>query len=876
MPETLPLPKSLNGRYTVERELGPDGATTVFLARDIQQDRAVAIRTVRRERGREEDADRFLRYVESVARLQHPSVLPVLDSGAIDGAAYCVTPYVGDASLRQRMERERQLPLEQALRIVGGMAAALDHMQLAGVVHGNLAPENIFLRDGDPVVDYTAGLWARRSPTSGDPWVADTMARVTYASPERVLGDPRLGATTDQYSLAAILFEMLAGEPPFFGTPLQVMQAVVEGAPRPLATLRVVPRLVERAVYRGLSKVAGERFRTSGDLAAALHGASVAPSTSTTTPTAPRRRWRAPLVTALTVLLTGTGVAMASRAVAGRRAPAAAAHRQLTFTGTATSPALSPDGRSVMYIAGGRALVVEPLDGGDADSIVRDARSISSARWTGDGRSAVVTMAADSGGPAGTFMVPAQCASASGPCASARRVLDDARPFDTGANPAVIVRAPRERGRLEIISLASGKPVQTIALPDSIGPVAEIAWSPDGRWIAFTDAASRELWVVAANGGSPTYVARDARQPRWSPESNALYFLGGRAGAIDLMRVTFDPTSGRPSGSATRATSLLAAEEFDVGRDGRLVHTQTTRGAPALSFVIGTRAPRSPVEQHVLSEGTTSIDGAVVSPDGRWVAYSTGVGVGRDVHVVAFGGGSARVLAAGLEREEAPSWSADGTRLAYAREDSSGRRLMVADARTGLASRLGTLPGPGVSGSATTARWSASGRHVAYYADDLKRIAFLNLQRRNESTVRIPDYVGRGYLGVIPSPNGTQLLAITADSVEDRPLVWLVFGNGRRWRQIRGPAGESLPIAWHRNGWIYLVRNSGVATGHGAAHVELWRMRGPSGRAELYARLPEGCGMSVSISTDGTRGVCNYTRVESELYVASSLGVTNR
>ena len=142
--------------------------------------------------------------------------------------------------------------------------------------------------------------------------------------------------------------------------------------------------------------------------------------------------------------------------------------------------------------------------------------------------------------------------------------------------------------------------------------------------------------------------------------------------------------------------------------------------------------------------------------------------------------------------------------------------------------------------------------------------------------VRVPEYVGRGHYAVLPSPNGTQLLATTVDSSDSNPLLWLVFANGRRWRQVRGPTGETLPVAWHRNGWIYLVRDRGVATEHGAAHVELWRMRGPTGRAELYATLPEGCGMSVSISADGTRGVCNYVRIEADVYVASSIGSAGR
>jgi hypothetical protein len=147
----------------------------------------------------------------------------------------------------------------------------------------------------------------------------------------------------------------------------------------------------------------------------------------------------------------------------------------------------------------------------------------------------------------------------------------------------------------------------------------------------------------------------------------------------------------------------------------------------------------------------------------------------------------------------------------------------------------------------------------------------VNFQRRSESVIQLPENVGTANSIVVPSPNGTQLVASTRVG-RDETALWLVFRNGRRWRRIQGPFGETIPIAWHRNGWIYLVRSRALATEHGAVRLELWRMRGPTGRPELYAALPDGCGMSVSISADASRGVCNYVRVESDLYVASSVG----
>jgi eukaryotic-like serine/threonine-protein kinase len=879
VPETLALSTTLNGRYVIERELGRRAAGTVYLARDLRLGRPVAITVLNPQFVAASGAQLILLEVQVAAGLEHPNILPIVDSGAIEGSVYCVTPHVDGETLRERLDRERQLPLDEAVRIAGGIAAALDFAHRRGIVHRDLEPENVLLCAGQPLV-AGFGLLPQTISIPGEQLgrTALTLVQkaVAYVSPEQAMVSGQIDGRSNQYSLAAMLYEMLAGEPLFAGPdPFAILTKVVGEPPRRLTVIRVVPRIVERAIHRALSKAPADRFATVGDFIAALHGATAAPSlpTGPSAPAAPRRRWRVALATSLVVVAIGAGVAMASRAVVSRRPAGTVGHRQLTYTGTATSPALSPDGGSVAYVAGGRSLALQRLDGGDPIALVPSASRISAARWTGDGRAIVVAMARDSTERLATFLVPAVCPQAV-ECGAARKVLADAGPFDAGPDSTTIVRAPREGGRLEIVSLVSGQPTNTVALPASIGSIGEIAWSPDRRWVAFTGASSGALWVVPVAGGAASPVAAEARRIRWAGSSDAVYFLGGAVGRVELMRVGIDTRSGRTTGSPSRVTSLLASDGFDVGRGNRLVHTQTSRAAQLRTFVFGGAAPtRRVVEDQPLAEGDARLHDAVVSPDGRWVAYGAARGAERDIHVVAFRGGSARVVAPSRALEYEPAWSPDGARLTFGQVDSSGRRVMLADARAGAPRRIGSLPGPGAGGGA--AHWSASGRHIAYYADDLRRIMVVNLQRRRESVIRLPQHVGSGHLAVVPSPNGTQLIASTRIG-DDQTALWLVFGNGRRWRRIPGPFGETFPIAWHRNGWIYLVRNRALATDHGSVHLELWRMRGPTGRPERYAPLPEGCGQSVSISADASRGVCNYVRVESDLYVASSVGAAGR
>jgi Tol biopolymer transport system component len=888
VPETRSLPATINDRYVIERELGGGAATSVYLARDRRQDRLVAVKVLRPALAAGGGAERFLGQIPTIARLQHANLLPIVDWGrdrqrSTRGAAgedlvFCVSPYVETGSLRQRLERERQLPLDDAMRIVDGIASALDVAHGYQLVHGAIKPENILLREGDPLLDFAVGLSLAGPAREWEP-NAEIMTRAAaYMSPEQLAGQP-VDGRTDQYSLAAVFYEMLAGEPAFVGATLEAVTTHVMAAPpRRLTAMRVVPRVVERAVHRALAKTPGERFRTAGEFRAALH---VAPASGAARVPRRRPRLRVGVVAAILVVLAGVGAAVASRAVAARRSPAPA-HRQLTFTGTATDPALSPDGRSVAYVAGGRSLVVQPLAGGRPTTLVPSAFRVRSPRWTHDGRSLLAGITPDSSEREATYVVPV----AGG---VARRLFDHTQPFDVAPNSTQLVRASRAGGRLEIVSIATGRPERAIAIPDSLGDIVEVAWSPDGRWIG-TAGADGRLWTVAANGRSATRVADGVRRMRWSPASDAIYFLAGPSRATDLMRVGIDGPSGRPTGGATRVTSLIAADGFDIARNNRLVHTQANPGPQAQEFFLGDAVPRQVVDERALAEPSAVVRDAAVSPDGEWVAYTSARAGVVDIHVTPFGGGPLRVAADSPAREEAPSWSPDGLRLTYASEDSAGRVVMIADSRTTVPRRVGSLPGPGVSSVAADgpqaiparALWSASGRHVAYYAQDLRRIVLVNLQRRTESVIDLPDSVGTGHGFVVPSPNGTQLVAATRVRPDEPATLWQIFANGTRWRRIRGPLGESLPIAWHRNGWVYLVRNRGLATARGSVHVELWRLRGPVsradvfGRPELYAPLPEGCGLAVSISADATQGVCSYTRVDSDLYVASNFGSSGR
>ena len=274
------LQQSLADRYAIERELGEGGMAVVMLARDLKHQRQVAIKVLRPELSQTLGTDRFLREIEVAAQLTHPHILPVFDSGAADGLLYYVMPYVEGGSLRALLQREPQLSVELAVRLTCQVADALEYAHSRGVVHRDIKPENILLESGEAVIaDY--GLALAVSVAGGARLTGSGLALGTpaYMSPEQATGDLQIDGRADLYSLGCVLYEMLAGEPPFTGPGARAIMAKRLGAPVPL--IRVVregvPLAVERAIERALAKVPADRFRTAGEFAKALSHPAVAP-----------------------------------------------------------------------------------------------------------------------------------------------------------------------------------------------------------------------------------------------------------------------------------------------------------------------------------------------------------------------------------------------------------------------------------------------------------------------------------------------------------------------------------------------------------------------------------------------------------------------
>ena len=717
---------ALADRYRIERELGRGGMATVYLAEDERHHRKVAIKVLHPELAAILGPERFLKEIELTANLQHPHILPLFDSGNAGGHLYYVMPYVEGESLRARLERERQLPIADAVRIATEVADALDYAHQRGVIHRDIKPENILLHGGHSLVaDFGIALAVAQAGGQRMTQTGLSLGTPQYMSPEQTMGEKEIGPRSDIYSLGAVTYEMLIGEPPFTGPTAQatVAKMMTEEPRRLIPQRRSVPPALEDAVLTALEKLPADRFASAAEFSNAL-----ALQHSTRSPAGARRRdQRHPALTdrsAAAFLVAALALGALGFVLGTRRSmlrsPIAAFGRATQVTwerGLQITPALSPDGRYVAYAAGtsvNMRIYVRQVSGGRATRLIDDSLSVqTNPSWSPDGArilflsKGAVFSAASSGGPARPEMRPV----AQGP-------ITDAVWAPDGRTIAYVVLDS------VYIRTAGGQVRPLAAIPDA----SLCQWSRDGARIAcasqdsyysrvgtlFGNRAPCRIVVARVRDGAVTTVTDSVsinQSPVWSPDGKWLYFVSSRLGPSDLFAVRISragsadgppirlttglgvhsfsisaagtqfaydvytatanvwslpfPPNGATQAAATAVTSgIQVIEEESASRDGHwLFYDSNVSG---VSLLYRQRLPSGDPEQ--LTSGPSDDFSPALSPDGRELAFhSWRSGSGsRDVYVMPLDGGPVQRVTSSLLQESAPTWSPDGSALTYA------------------------------------------------------------------------------------------------------------------------------------------------------------------------------------------------------------------
>jgi serine/threonine-protein kinase len=662
------LSTALADRYRVERELGAGGMATVYLAEDLKHRRKVAIKVLRPELAAVIGAARFLREIETIAGLQHPHILGLIDSGEVNGTAYYVMPFVEGESLRDRLNREKQLPIADAVRLATEIAAALGYAHRHGVVHRDIKPENILLHDGAALVaDFGIALAA--SKAGGERMTETGMSLGTphYMSPEQAMGEQDLDGRADIYALGCVLHEMVAGEPPFTGPSAQAIVAkVMASEPTPLSTVRkMVPAHVEDAVLTALQKIPADRFATAGAFAAALGSSGDATRAGTgrtrATAAASRRRllWPAAVAILAVAALVGWLRPRAGASSGADVPPTQLALLLPDFGGAGTALRhqleISPDGTALLYVA----LV---------DGVTRT-------KWIG------------LDGSEGRVLEGVQ------PNMADYRISPDGRSF-IAANSVTgaLFRYP--------IGGATEKPLPR-GLP--LGQRGAI-WASDGSvWLSDIATASTGL-------------------TRLSPTDSVTRPFGNRNADVGIMQIlpgdrmalAVRQPMGSSSGPATLVdlrtgdTRVLVDDavvevRYAVGHLVYVLGDGTLHAAPFDLDALRITAPAVQLASGVVLTGTGLAQFAVAS--NGTIAYS---GEAGRTLMLADRAGAGRTLSATLRNYHHPRFSPDGRRIAMDFNGPDGRDVWVQNLDDGTLSRA-TFDRDGHD-----ATWSPDGRTLAY------------------------------------------------------------------------------------------------------------------------------------------------------------------
>ncbi len=759
MADSASLTAALAGRYAIERELGAGGMATVYLAEDLRHHRKVAIKVLHPELSAILGPERFLKEIELTASLQHPHILPLFDSGEAGGLLFYVMPFVEGETLRARLERERQLPVGDAVRIATEAADALAYAHERGVIHRDVKPENILLQNGHALVaDFGIALAVEQAGGQRMTQTGLSLGTPQYMAPEQAMGERNVDARADIYALGAVTYEMLAGEPPFTGPTAQAVVAqVLTAEPRSLvARRRSVPEHVAAAVATALEKLPADRFADARAFAVALSdpsgagvpGRAARPAARGAAAAAVwRRRALAAGGVATLLALTFAGSFLVRR---GR--PATAPPLSATLGAPAEAPlelhyiALSPDGRQLAFVSsvaadGGRIWLRRMSDG--TARPLEGTEGAVQPFWAPDG-SAVAFFSAG-------WLRVAPVAGG-----GVQRLAPAPNPAGGAWAPGGTILYSPVFGRFMRVPAAGGTPrPATSRDPGSLGD-REPSFLPDGHHFLFwrSGDGTGTLWLGDLRTGATRALARNVTSPRYVAPGYLLFFQGSEQAVLGapapLMAQRFDPsrlallgtpvalaTVERPDQAAvvTAAGDLLLAREPLSGAAGHArifwIDRATGRRTPVLgagptwTFRIAPDGRRvafggdglwvyDPVRDVAVRVPTAAPfpSAPVWSPDGTRVAVVNGPGV---LVVTVDGSAPERSIPlSGNKWTDPVDWSADGA-IYYVLEPDVGRpqwELWRVWLQTGRRERLQTGPG-----NVLDARVSPDGRWIAWESD---------------------------------------------------------------------------------------------------------------------------------------------------------------
>ena len=835
MPDISRLSAALGDGYRIERELGAGGMATVYLARDLKHNRPVAIKVMHPELAAALGSERFLREIEIAARLNHPHILPLLDSGAADGFLYYVMPYADGQSLRQRLSMSGELPVPEAVRLLRDVVDALAHAHAHGVVHRDIKPENILLSGAHALVTDFGVARAVLEATGQHRLTSEGMAIGTpaYMAPEQAVGDPHVDHRADLYAVGAVAYELLTGQPPFLGANAQaVLSSHVTETPRDVTQLRpAAPPVLAQLVMKCLAKKPADRYQGAEDLLPLLD-AVLTPSAGTT-PTGTRpvspafgaRRFAVPaLIAALVMVLGAISVLILRRPLTLTTSNAIAV---TSAPGVEYQPALSPDGSQVAFIAqrdGRYVLAVRSAIAGSEGELRPAGATPGNQKfpsWSADGE----FIRFYSCTPDGCVWREV------GRLGGAARVVELPRPTPWTAWSRDGTRVAFVVSDSLFVYTPADRSTRLLAVhPNRDEGQHSPAWSPDGQWIAYVNSnptwpslpnmGISSIWIVAAANGMRIAVTHEDHlnvSPAWLDERHLLY-ISNRDGAREVYVV--EVGSAGPHGEPQKVAGGTDAYSISLSPEGkRLAVARFEIRQNVRAYPIRPSGSVSLGDGRLVTSGTEEVEAHDVSRDGQWLVYDSNLRGNADIYKLRLDGGDPIPLVTAPWGGFGPRWSPDGREVVFW---GPGGNVFVVSAEGGTPAQV-TTSTPGWD--SYLPEWSPDGLHIAFQRDGPGRPEVWLLARDRvggpwHDATQLTDF---GCFVTTWAPDGGGVLCRSANAAV------LVAPTGRvLWRRDLVAAGFVQPgaVTFSEDGLSLYVR----ATRAGRTGIWTWPLAGGAPR----------------------------------------------
>ncbi|MCG6957006.1 MAG: protein kinase [Gemmatimonadetes bacterium] len=678
------LNAALSGRYALERQLGEGGMATVYLAEDLKHHRKVALKVLKPELAAVVGAERFLAEIETTANLQHPGILPLYDSGEADSFLYYVMPHVEGESLRDRLDREHQLPVDEAVGIATAVAHALDFAHQHGVIHRDIKPGNILFQGGQPVVgDFGIALALGAGGGGRLTETGLSLGTPYYMSPEQATGDQTVGPKSDIYALGCVLYEMLVGDPPYTGSTAQAVlgQIITTDAVAARKKRPTVPTHVDAVIRRALEKTAADRFATAKEFADALGNRAFRHGDDEEVAGAGGRlrAWKMATAVSGAVALASLAVAYGAFRSGGERGGARTySLARLTADPSRTQAIISPDGSTFAYIvlAADAPRGVPVTDSSQSHIWIRGRNDLDATPIRGTGGARLVAFSPDSRSLAFTALDTLKVV----PVDGGRPVTVTALQLTSGlawGDDGYLYVSPSSSGDSILRIRPDGSGKARVSVVDRVGGsdafAGAVAVLPEGRglvgmrWHGMNLQAAE---IYAANPATRTYHAIGTG---WDPRYTRSGYLMWIAPNGRLMAAPFDPAALDTVGPAVSIAD--DALSFSVSRDGDLLYSRGTRESRVPEVLWMDRSGKSEPIEWSFAPGQFPLDPAL-SPDGSRLALAVPTGSTWDstrVFVKDLSDGAPTPLMSGGAQQLRPAWSADGRDIGVLSDRVDGR-----------------------------------------------------------------------------------------------------------------------------------------------------------------------------------------------------------